>query len=73
MLLWTENIPRDVPFSLVCEQCDAGMEIDSYEQVLRKAGQRLSMRRICRWRISLGFAPNVAVKKSSSTELGEVA
>lgn len=28
------DIPSDVPFSLVCERCDNGMEIDSYEAAL---------------------------------------
>jgi hypothetical protein len=29
-----ERIPADVPFSLVCEQCDAGMEIGSFSEAL---------------------------------------
>lgn len=29
-----DAIPKEVPFSLVCEQCDAGMEIGSYEEAL---------------------------------------
>jgi hypothetical protein len=29
-----DSIPPDVPFSLVCEQCDAGMEIGSYEEAV---------------------------------------
>jgi hypothetical protein len=29
-----EYIPADVPFSLVCEQCDGGMEIQSFEQAV---------------------------------------
>lgn len=28
------SIPRDVPFSLVCAECDAGMEIETYEQAV---------------------------------------
>lgn len=28
------NIPQDVVFSLVCEQCDAGMEIASHAEAL---------------------------------------
>jgi len=30
-----DHIPADVPFSLVCEGCDGGMEIGSYEEALR--------------------------------------
>jgi hypothetical protein len=29
-----DPIPRDVPFSLTCQQCDAGMEIETYEEAL---------------------------------------
>jgi hypothetical protein len=29
-----EHIPSDVPFSLLCEQRDGGMEIESYEQAV---------------------------------------
>ena len=28
------DAPADVPFSLACEGCDGGMEIESYEQSL---------------------------------------
>ena len=28
------EIPADVPFSLICECCDGGMEIESYEAAL---------------------------------------
>jgi hypothetical protein len=28
------DLPPDVPFSLTCEQCDAGMEIGSYEEAV---------------------------------------
>ncbi len=28
------KILAEVPFSLVCETCDAGMEIESYEQAV---------------------------------------
>jgi hypothetical protein len=28
------HIPPDVPFSLVCQTCDGGMEIESYEAAL---------------------------------------
>lgn len=28
------KIPSDVVFSLVCERCDAGMEIETYEDAL---------------------------------------
>jgi hypothetical protein len=30
-----DHIPADVPFSLVCEDCDGGMEIRSYEEAIR--------------------------------------
>ena len=30
-----DGAPDDVPFSLVCEGCDAGMEIGSYEEALQ--------------------------------------
>jgi len=29
-----ERIPRDVPFTLSCADCDVGMEIGSYEEAL---------------------------------------
>jgi hypothetical protein len=29
-----DEIPHDVVFSLVCENCDAGMEIGSHEEAL---------------------------------------
>jgi hypothetical protein len=28
------RIPSDVVFSLVCERCDAGMEIETHEQAM---------------------------------------
>jgi hypothetical protein len=28
------RLPDDVPFSLVCSECDAGMEIETYDQAL---------------------------------------
>jgi hypothetical protein len=28
------EIPADVPFSLVCDTCDGGMEIESYEAAI---------------------------------------
>lgn len=28
------HLPTDVPFSLVCSECDAGMNVASYEQAL---------------------------------------
>jgi hypothetical protein len=28
------NVPPDIAFSLTCERCDAGMDIDSYDQAL---------------------------------------
>src|SRR5205823_184360 len=28
------NFPPDVPFSLLCESCDGGMEISSYEEAI---------------------------------------
>jgi len=28
------NFPADVPFSLTCEGCDGGMEIESYEAAI---------------------------------------
>lgn len=30
---WTE-VPPDTEFSLVCQHCDAGMEISTYEEAL---------------------------------------
>lgn len=30
----SDAIPRHVPFSLVCEECDAGLEIRNYEQAV---------------------------------------
>ena len=29
-----KDIPPDVPFSLTCESCDAGMEIGSYDEAI---------------------------------------
>jgi len=29
-----EEIPSDVPFSLICEECDAGMDIVSHDHAL---------------------------------------
>lgn len=36
------KIPKDVVFSLVCERCDAGMEVDTYEQALDEAWTSIS-------------------------------
>lgn len=35
-MTWPERIPSGVPFSLTCEQCDAGMEIGSYEEAIEQ-------------------------------------
>lgn len=31
------KIPKNVAFSLVCERCDAGMEVETHEQALDEA------------------------------------
>jgi hypothetical protein len=33
-MLAPQHFPTDVPFSLVCSDCDAGMEIRKYDQAL---------------------------------------
>lgn len=35
-------IPSDVAFSLVCQQCDAGMEIETYEQAMDEGWMDIS-------------------------------
>ena len=37
-----EDLPSEVPFSLACEGCDGGMEIEDYDQAIASGWTEIS-------------------------------
>ena len=51
------QIPADVPFTLVCERCDAGMEIASYDQALAEGWTEIEFAPDCPQANFVGLCP----------------
>lgn len=52
------KIPPDVAFSLVCERCDAGTEIETYEDALNCGWSDISYEPDCPMANFIGLCPD---------------
>ena len=53
----SKDLPPDVPFSLTCEYCDAGMEIESREEALAAGWTDIEFVRNCPLANFIGTCP----------------
>jgi hypothetical protein len=51
------DVPPDVVFSLVCEHCDAGMEIETYEDAMNLGWSEISYEPDCPMANFIGLCP----------------